>query len=92
MRKRVKRRNASSTRCVGRDTVPSLSHFLSARFAYIWAGVKVLDALFLQVPDKPAQNVQDARNSISDILYNKLIAVSHADPINFAGLNRVALS
>ncbi|KAJ7781467.1 RNA polymerase III transcription factor IIIC subunit-domain-containing protein [Mycena metata] len=27
-----------------------------------------------QVPDKPAQNVQDARNQISDILYNKLLA------------------
>ncbi|KAJ7095191.1 RNA polymerase III transcription factor IIIC subunit-domain-containing protein [Mycena belliarum] len=48
-----------------------------------WKGYGPLSISFSerQVPDKPAQNVQDARNQISDVLYEKLIEVFSKRPI-----------
>jgi hypothetical protein len=36
----------------------------------------------VKVPDKPAQNIQDARTLVSDILYNKLIAVRKSSSLS----------
>ncbi|KAJ7086691.1 RNA polymerase III transcription factor IIIC subunit-domain-containing protein [Mycena epipterygia] len=48
-----------------------------------WRGYGPLSILFSerQVPDKPAQNVQDARTQVSDILYNKLQELFAKRPI-----------
>ncbi|KAF8211339.1 RNA polymerase III transcription factor IIIC subunit-domain-containing protein [Mycena galopus ATCC 62051] len=34
-----------------------------------------------QIPDKPAKNIEDVRNQVSDILYNKLIATFAERPV-----------
>ncbi|KAJ7047575.1 RNA polymerase III transcription factor IIIC subunit-domain-containing protein [Mycena alexandri] len=48
-----------------------------------WKGYGPISISFSerQVPDKPAQNVQDARTQVSDILYNKIIAHFAERPI-----------
>ncbi|KAJ7431284.1 RNA polymerase III transcription factor IIIC subunit-domain-containing protein [Mycena galericulata] len=48
-----------------------------------WKGYGPLSISFSerQVPDKPAQNVQEARNTINDVLYNKLLQVFTERPI-----------
>ncbi|KAJ7499127.1 RNA polymerase III transcription factor IIIC subunit-domain-containing protein [Mycena latifolia] len=48
-----------------------------------WKGYGPLSISFSerQVPDKPAQNVQDARNQVNDVLYNKLQEVFSARPV-----------
>ncbi|KAF7355135.1 hypothetical protein MSAN_01429100 [Mycena sanguinolenta] len=48
-----------------------------------WKGYGPISITFTerQVPDKPAQNILEARTQVSDILYNKLIAVFAERPV-----------
>ncbi|KAF7352970.1 hypothetical protein MVEN_01264400 [Mycena venus] len=48
-----------------------------------WKGYGPISIAFTerQVPDKPAPNVQEARNQVSDVLYNKLIATFAERPV-----------
>ncbi|KAK7061544.1 RNA polymerase III transcription factor IIIC subunit-domain-containing protein [Favolaschia claudopus] len=48
-----------------------------------WKGYGPISVTFTdrQIPDKPAQNIQDVRNQVSDVLYNKLIETFAERPV-----------